>query len=236
MSINSQHFRNLAEQIDNAADCDVLDMIIRDHMRQTRALIEAKILTTIEIIRKFLPVMKPPGANPKKIVKWIKKFIAGTIAPQLAALIELGLEIMELSVAVAELAAAINRARDRLANCRKDQLVWSMTNELEVMQRDLDSQLVNAMLGVQQVQGDLEAQLGITLINRVDTSSPEAYARTAGAALDTLGPQIKDFAEQIDKELDEPDEDSGAFNGEIGVGAGNMVIEDGIIIRIEEVI
>jgi hypothetical protein len=231
--INAQHIRNLARQIDEATDCQVLLLIVDTHLNAVTDLVSELIKTQLQIVSGFLPILKPPGLSPKKIVRWIKKFISGTIKPQLRAYLNMILQLVQLASALATLANSITNARTRLQQCLGETLPAVLNQRVNAAVRDVRAPLDNALLEVDLLQARIENLTGVPLSVRIDTSSPEAFARTADTAFASIEAQLDSFVGELDDEDDEEPDPTPPLDGEVLLSSGEtLVIEDGLIIDV----
>jgi hypothetical protein len=208
--INAQHIRNLARQIDNATDCEVLLLIIDTHLNAVLDVISSMIKTQADILSGFFPIIKPPGINPRKIVRWIKKFISGTIKPQIRAYLTMILQLIQLASALATLANSIANARTKLQQCLGETLPAVLNQRINAAIRDVRAPLDNALLEIDLLQARIENLINVPLSARIDTSSPEAFARTADTAFRSIEAQLNSFIDEL--EIEDEEDDSEDFD------------------------
>lgn len=232
--INAQHIRNLAKQIDEATDCEVLLLIVNTHINAVSNLISELIKSQAAIAAGFLPILKPPKPSPKSIIRWIKKFISGTLKPQLRAFLNMALQIVQLTSALATLANSITNARTRLEQCALETVPAVLNQQINATIRDLRAPLDNALLEIDLIQNRIENLTNVPLSARIDTSSPEAFARTADTAFRSIEAQLDSFVTELDDEDDAEPDPTPPLDGEVLLTSGEtLVIEDGLIIAVE---
>jgi Mg2+ and Co2+ transporter CorA len=225
--INVEHIENLAKQIDNATDCEVLLEIINTHVRAVNDLVKSLIATQLEILESILPLLKIPTSI-RAIIRWIKKFVTGTILPQLRAYINMALQIIALIRALTTLANSITNARTKLEQCALETIPSVVNREINAAIRDLQSPLTNALNKIEIVQDQIEGVIGTPLSQRINTSSPEAFTASAETAFRSIESQLTFFVDTIDEE--EEDDDPEPLDGEVPLSSGEtLVIEDGLI-------
>lgn len=233
MSINTKYIDNLARQIDNATDCEVLLHIVNTHVKALQDLLQSLIKTQRELFSNFLPLAKPPTSI-RGIIRWIKKFITGTIIPQLRAYVNMGLQIIELTRALARLSRSVTNARTKLQQCALETVPAVINQEINASIRNLQLPLTDALNEINLLQSQIEIVIGTPLGRRIDTSSPEAFEATAETAFESIESQLTEFANTID-DLEEAD-DPQPLQGEVQLASGEtLVIEDGMITEVKTI-
>jgi Mg2+ and Co2+ transporter CorA len=228
--INVEYIENLAKQIDNATDCEVLLNIINTHIKVLTDLVQSLIELQNELLASFLQLLKIPTSLPA-IIRWIKKFITGTILPQLRAYINIALQIIALIRALTTLANSITNARTKLEQCLLETVPAVLNQEINAAIRDLQAPLTNALSKIEIVQDQIEGVIGTPLSQRINTSSPEAFTASAETAFKSIESQLTVFANTIDEQ--EEGDDPEPLDGEVVLVSGEtLVIEDGLIINI----
>lgn len=228
--INVQHIENLAKQIDNATDCEVLLDIINKHIKVLQDLIQSLIAAQLELLENILPLLSIPTSL-RGIIRWIKKFVTGTILPQLRAYINMALQIIALIRALSTLANSITNARTRLEQCALETVPAVINQEINAAIRDLQSPLTSALNKIEIVQDQIEGVIGTPLSQRINTSSPEAFTASAETAFKSIESQLTVFANTIDEQ--EEDDDPVPLTANVVIGTGEtFVVEDGMITEI----
>lgn len=229
--INVEYIENLAKQIDSATDCEVLLNIVNTHIKVLQDLIQSLIAAQQEIINNFLQLLKIPTSL-RAIIRWVKKFVTGAILPQLRAFINMALQIIALIRALSTLANSITNARTKLQQCALETIPAVLNQEINASIRNLQAPLTNALNNVEILQDQLQGVLGTPLSQRIDTSSPEAFTRTAETAFKSIEAQARAFASTIDEQ--EEGDDPVPLQGEVPLASGEtLVIEDGLIIEVK---
>jgi len=117
LNVNTKHIRELTQQILNTTDCDSLKLLVQTHTVSLQQLMQSVLGDSLVILDKILPILTLPGANPFKIVKYLGKLVVGLAMPQLEAYVRYTQQLIELTTAATELAAAVNEVLPRLRSC-----------------------------------------------------------------------------------------------------------------------
>jgi hypothetical protein len=179
LDINTKHINELADQIRYNTDCEVIKLVIEEHLGSIQDLFKDVQAEQKELLAKILPILELPGPNPVAIVKWISKFVTGLVTPQLQAHIKYTKKLIKLAGAILNVIAAIEEASKSLPQCAieiKDETLNQIKNEV--------NGLVTAAL--QEIEGSQVGLLAIidagNTIDKIDTSSPDAFIATVDQA------------------------------------------------------
>ena len=188
LDINTKHINELADQIRYNTDCEVIKLVIEEHLGSIQDLFKDIQEEQKELLAKILPILQLPGPNPVAIVKWISKFVTGLVTPQLQAHIKYTKKLIKLAAAILNVIEAIKEASKSLPECAIE-----IKNEtLDQIKSEVNN-LVNSALS--EIAASQEGLLAIidagNTIDKIDTSSPEAFI----ASVDKAGAAINAAAE-----------------------------------------
>ena len=188
LDINTKHINELADQIRYNTDCEVIKLVIEEHLGSIQDLFKDIQEEQKELLAKILPILQLPGPNPVAIVKWISKFVTGLVTPQLQAHIKYTKKLIKLAAAMLNVIDAIKEASKSLPECAIE-----IKNEtLDQIKSEVNN-LVNSALS--EIAASQEGLLAIidagNTIDKIDTSSPEAFI----ASVDKAGAAINAAAE-----------------------------------------
>lgn len=179
LDVNTKHINELADQIRYNTDCEVIKLVIDEHLGSIQDLFKDIKDEQKELLAKILPILQLPGPNPVAIVKWISKFVTGLVTPQLQAHIKYTKKLIKLAGAMLNVIDAIKEASKSLPQCAiaiKDEALTQIANEV--------NNLVTTAL--QEIEGSQQGLLAIidagNTIDRIDTSSPEAFIASVDKA------------------------------------------------------
>ena len=179
LDINTKHINELADQIRYNTDCEVIKLVIEEHLGSIQDLFKDIQEEQKELLAKILPILQLPGPNPVEIIKWISKFVTGLVTPQLQAHIKYTKKLIKLAGAILNVIAAIEEASKSLPQCAieiKNETLDQIKNEV--------NNLVTAAL--QEIEGSQVGLLAIidagNTIGKIDTSSPDAFIATVDQA------------------------------------------------------
>lgn len=179
LDINTEHINELADQIRYNTDCEVIKLVIEEHLGSIQDLFKDIQEEQKELLAKILPILQLPGPNPVAIVKWISKFVTGLVTPQLQAHIKYTKKLIKLAAAMLNVIGAIQEASKSLPQCAieiKDETLDQIKGEV--------NNLVNSALS--EIAASQEGLLAIidagNTISKIDTSSPEAFLASVDQA------------------------------------------------------
>lgn len=179
LDINTRHINELADQIRYNTDCEVIKLVIEEHLGSIQDLFKDIQEEQKELLAKILPILQLPGANPVAIVKWISKFVTGLVTPQLLAHIKYTKKLIKLAASILNVINAIQEAAKNLPECAieiRDEVLDQIKNEV--------NGLVNSALS--EIAASQEGLLAIidagNTIDKIDTSSPEAFMASVDKA------------------------------------------------------
>lgn len=224
--VNQQQIDALTRQINNATDCAALSLIFENYLNTLEDIIRAKIQTQGDILEKILPLLKLPKPTPRQILKWIKKFVGGTIMPQLEAQINLIIQLVSFINSLRDLSNAITGAQDRLERCIEFGIMGQLRYRIEVQINNLTQPIDDALTRIELAQLQLEVLLENPLNQRIVTDTLENFLTSAQSAFPAIEQQVNDFAES-------DFEDEVFFSGNVVLGdTSSLVISDGVIIGV----
>ena len=179
LDINTKHINELADQIRYNTDCEVIKLVIEEHLGSIQDLFKDIQEEQKELLAKILPILQLPGPNPVEIIKWISKFVTGLVTPQLQAHIKYTKKLIKLAAAMLNVIDAIKEASKSLPECAIE-----IKNEtLDQIKGEVNN-LVNSAL--QEIAASQEGLLAIidagNTIDKIDTSSPEAFIASVDKA------------------------------------------------------
>jgi len=190
LEVNTKHINELADQIRNNTDCEVLLLVVDEHLDSVRDLFADIKEEMKKLLQDILPIAGPPSPTPTSIVGWINKLITGLITPQLLAHIKYTKKLIQMAAAIFNVIDAIRVAKETLPQCAieiKNQVLTDIENEIQGM--------VTEALG--QIEQSMTAVLGIAdpsqTVLRIDTSSPEAFVQTVDKALPGIEKKVEEF-------------------------------------------
>lgn len=183
--VNIRQINELTDQIKYNTDCQVLKLILDEHLDSVRDLFDDIIAEQKELIDKYLPISEIPSANPAAIVKWIKKQVVTNVSPQLAAAVLYTVALILLARSIARLKAAIIDAVQRLPECAlelKDQV-------LDTLEREVDLLIKESLLNVQQAQDKMiniiKSEVDVA-IEAIATGTVEAFEESYERGLQSI--------------------------------------------------
>lgn len=181
MAINTKQIEEMAKQIEGTDDCEALRLLADEHLKSINKLIKSTVRTQADQMAKFIPLLKLPGPNPVKIVKWIKKHVIGQAMPQLEAYIAYAKDLIELAEAVETIAGAVKQADDRMKECYLEQV---KNSALDTLQEEVSASLDVAFLQIGETQITVTEALDIA--PTIDLSSRSSFTQSVDTGLSTL--------------------------------------------------
>jgi ABC-type transporter Mla subunit MlaD len=115
MTINSQYFTNLEQQMGLCQTCAELQSVVNGAMAPLKAL-TASINTQLTALNAYLALITPP-TDLNSLIQWVENFITVAVGPQAAAYQALVTQLAQLTAAVADLENAINKAAAEIEGC-----------------------------------------------------------------------------------------------------------------------
>lgn len=187
---NTDHVKNLSEQMKKNTDPDVIKVLAKQHMKQVSDIASSITKEQQEIVSKLLPILKLPSPTPPSILKWVTKVATGFAMPQMEASIKLVQQSAEVASAVSEISSALAEVQKIISE------IQEVSDELK---GELNS-IVGDALGsvgdlVSQADGLISDTLSVvenaqSLMNNVtggtaafDLSSPQAFLASADSGI-----------------------------------------------------
>lgn len=181
----ADYIETLIKQIKYVTDCEVLKLIVKEHLKSVTDEIDKAVKLQTDISQKYLPITKPP-TTPWGVVKWVKNLILGTILPQLKAFASLAKEIIRLIQLMKDLVDAIENAAERLEECAKeiqDMAVQEITAAVaKEIGEGLQNVLGDTMKEINKIQGTIGDIVDIAN-TKIDLSSPKAFVDSVDDAI-----------------------------------------------------
>lgn len=181
----ADYIETLIKQIKAVTDCEVLKLIVKEHLKSVTDEIEKTVKLQTDISQKYLPLTKPP-TTPWGVVKWVKNLILGTILPQLKAFAALAKEIIRLIKLMQDLVDAIENAAERLEECAKeiqDMAIQEITAAVaKEIGEGLQNVLGDTMKEINKIQGTISDIVDIA-DTKIDLSSPKAFINSVDDAV-----------------------------------------------------
>lgn len=183
--VNTRHIDDLTDQIRFNTDCDVIKLILDEHLDSVRDLFDDVIAEQKELIDKYLPISQIPSANPAAIVKWIKKQVVANVSPQLAAAVLYTVALIQLAKAIKGLKEAIVDAIQRLPECALE----LKNHVLDTLEREVDLLIQESLANVKDVQDRMidiiQSEVEVA-IDAIVTGTVEAFEETYQKGLQSI--------------------------------------------------
>lgn len=193
LEVNTKHINELADQIRYNTDCEVIRLVIEEHLDSLEDLLKDIKEEQKELLSKLLPLLDIPGPNPIAIVKWISKFTTGLVTPQLLAHIKYTKKLIQLVGAILNVVSAIEVASQTLPQCAID----IKNDALDQIRIEVNGLVSDAL---QEIQGSQLAILAIVdagnTVQRIDTSSATAFLATVDRAAQEITTAVDLFRKQ----------------------------------------
>ena len=156
----TEEIKLATESLRNSVDCEAIQQTITDELTALTDLLIAKI-ANISSCTARSGLMSLPS-NPLKILSWAKKFVALYLGPQILALIDLALQLVQFIEAVANMKAAAEQAQVNLELCLES-TKGELTNFAIEKATDALNTAVPQLDGILTTIGEVQTQLeGIT--------------------------------------------------------------------------
>jgi hypothetical protein len=190
LDVNIKHVNELAKQIRNNTDCEVIRLIVEEHLDSVRDLFKDIQEEQKELLAKILPLLSLPGLNPAAIVKWISKLVTGLITPQLLAHIKYTKKLIQLGAAILNVISAIREAVQNLPECIleiKDEVLSEIEGQINTLINSALTEIADSQQGLLAI-----IDVGNT-ISQIDTSSPEAFIATVDQAVTQINTKVEEY-------------------------------------------
>lgn len=185
LELNTIHIDELADQIYYSTDCEVLKLILDEHLDGVRDLFDSIVAEQKEILEKYLPLSEVPFPSPDKIVKWIKKQITATVTPQLRAHIQYVKKLIRLARSVAKLIRAIQHAVETIPECVNELAEYAF----EQLQNEIDTLIDEALATVKEAQDAIISTVRSEIefaFKEIATHTKEAFEATADEGMKSI--------------------------------------------------
>jgi len=141
IDVNTEYINQLTNQLNYTTNCDVLQRIVKTHMKKLEDKAKSALDHEIKIVQSYLPIMTLP-TSPFAIISWLPKLILGPISPQLQAEIKYVASLAKLAIAIEHLAEAIAKVAPKIEACAIQTL-----HQLEQEVQNLERQAYNETIG-----------------------------------------------------------------------------------------
>jgi hypothetical protein len=224
--LNAKVIDDYIIQIEETTECSALEAVVRDHLDTLKKLIQSNARQQAAIIKKFFPIASPPNPTPFAIVSWIKKFISGTVSPQLEAHVKLVVQAVELIGALTRLKSAVLIVEERVKACAVDITTNFIVDTVGELINEATGSLTTSLQEINNIQNVLEEVLGEALTTRIDTTNLPSFLQDPLEKLNEIQQQLNTF-------IDTPVIPQEVFSGSVEIAPGvNLVIQDGAVINV----
>ena len=180
--------------------CERLELLLDEHVSAVTDVLDEKTAEIAEIMSKYAPIMSIPS-DPLKIIGWAKKVVTGMVDPQLAAAIQLAIEMAQLAGALASLASAVANAATRLADCIESEIRGALDDITNSLMENATSLFNQATSIYEDIRNDALDQLGY---NELLSLSADVQAQIG--ELDTALADIGDATTSLQDSIDDLDD------------------------------
>jgi len=214
----TEEIKLATESLRNSVDCEAIQQTITDELTALTDLLIAKI-ANISSCTARSGLMSLPS-NPLKILSWAKKFVALYLGPQILALIDLALQLIQFINAVANMTAAAQAAQDNLKLCLESTKGVVTNLAIAKATEALDTaipQLDEILTTIGEVQTELEGITGTPALVNVsggtDTFVASIFLQNDDGSYDYSEPKPEfvqaksNFSKDINSYVDGPDEE-----------------------------
>lgn len=184
----ADYIETLIKQIKAVTDCEVLKLIVKEHLKSVTDEISKAVKLQTDINQKYLPLTKPP-TTPWGVIKWVKNLILGTILPQLKAFIALAKEIIRLIKLMQDLVDAIENAAERLEECAKEIQDMAIQEVTAAVAKEIGEGLQNVLGDTMKEINKIQGTIGdiVDIANtKIDLSSPKAFINSVDGAVEGI--------------------------------------------------
>ena len=190
LEVNTKHINELADQIRKNTDCEVLLLIVDEHLNSVRDLFDDIKEESRKLLADILPLATPPSPTPSSIVAWINKLITGLATPQLQAYIKYTKKIIQMAAAILNVVDAIKVAKETLPQCAieiKDQVLTEIENQIKSVVDDALTQIEESQTSILALVDTAQT------VGRIDTSSANAFVQTVDTAITAIEQKVDEF-------------------------------------------
>lgn len=114
--INTEYFEGLQKSIEGCASCEQLTEVVNEAFASVGDTITS-MTDQLAALEPLMALLEPPAANPAEIVTWLTDFITGYLTPQLKPVINLPIQLAQISAQMAELPALIEAKMAQFPSC-----------------------------------------------------------------------------------------------------------------------
>lgn len=174
LDVNIKRVKKWVEELKAISDCDSLKMKLEISGDELKDLTKDATDEAKKLAEQYLPILKLPGPNPFKIVKWIGKLVTGSITPQLRAYIKYTMQLIQLAQAVTELATVAGELVPKLKQCAIDTIEDEIDNakgeinkELKNLKRRIEKEISEAICKGVAASGLTDVEIG-DILNTIE--------------------------------------------------------------------
>lgn len=197
-------------------DCDVLKTRLRPVIKTVTDRIDG-VIDEIDKQSGLGAILKLPK-TPWGFVKWVKKFVLGTVLPAVKALIKLAKEIINLIQTLQELIKLIKELEPKLKACAVEFAQEAIDDVVGAIEKEIN-EAIDAALGpvfcqIQKLQSQIDNAIGFPT-TQIDFSSTSNF-------LNSVNESIAAKEEAAAKTIEEPIEEIPGANATLTDNAGNV--------------
>lgn len=196
-------------------DCEALKIRLRPVIKTVTDRIDG-VIDEIDKQSGLGAILKLPK-TPWGVIKWLKKFVLGTVLPQVKALIALAKEIITLIRTLQELIKLIKELEPKLKACAVEFAQEAIDDVIGAIEKEINEAIDQALgpvfCEIQKLQSQIDSALGFST-TEIDFSSTQNFIEsTAGA--------IAAKEEAAIRAIEEPVEEIPGVNATLTDNAGN---------------
>jgi hypothetical protein len=217
----------ILNELTAVTDCEALKARLRPTIKTVTDAIDG-VIDEMEKQSGLAAIAKVPK-TPPAIIKWIKKFVLGTVLPQIKAFIKLAKEIIRLIKILKQLIQLIKGLEEKLKACAVEFQQEAIDSVIGAIEKEINEAIDEALgplfCKIQKLQADIDDALGVPT-TAIDFSSTDAFIESTTAAMDA-----KDEAAQ--RVINEPIFEVPGATGTTTDPAGNVLeFKDGQLVKI----
>lgn len=204
--VNTNRINELTQQIRSVTDCDALRLIVKQHMDDIKKAAKEAVKEQLELLKQYLPITNLPSPTPWGIVKWLGRFVTGSVIPMLEAFIKYTKEILELIKAVTQLIQTVQEVIPKLKACAVQiyqETKQDLKNEITQAVKDVEKKISGAIakficqgIGSSGIQAIGDAVTAFHLVEDTLQAAKELKSTLTTDATNSLG-QIDQLQTQM---------------------------------------
>lgn len=152
--MSAEYINSLADQVNNATNCDSIQLFVDQHVAAVTNLINSQVQSISSITSQWAGLVSLPS-DPLQILSWASKVVGGPIAAQVALIAQTAIEMAQTAAALANLAGAVANAASKLTNCLEDAIIGTMDDIIN----DLLSGAGTLISNAESIKNDLVAKV-----------------------------------------------------------------------------